>query len=106
MAVEFIHVQLPIGGDNSSDGRLGFGEQRLDDEERLLLQRPGGRKLVSPLVPVARVGNVALFAMQVSMDPRRRWSFLLRGNFMCLLPVTFCIPPQSRQSDGQLARRF
>src|SRR5580698_7002280 len=79
---------------------LGFfviSQQGFNDRRPLLLERISCRRLPGPPVPVAGVGGVALFAVQISMDPGACRSFVLLCRFVGLVPIAFGIPPQASQ---------
>ena len=80
--------------------RSGLAQKRLDDLEPLLLKRPLGWSLVSPLVPVPSVGSISFFAVQVGMNPGARRALVLLCRLMRLLPIAFGIPPQPSESKA------
>src|SRR5262249_2539093 len=81
------------------------GEQRLGDLAPFLLERRASRSPASAAVPVAGVGIVALFAMQIGMDPCTGWALILLSRFVGSRPVALGIPPQPCKSEPYVARR-
>src|SRR5579859_1128346 len=56
-------------------------------------------------IPIGCVGGVSFFAMQVGVNPRAVWAFVLLGGLVSARPVAFCVPPESGEGVGETLRR-
>src|SRR6266581_2230673 len=64
-----------------------------------MIKRSLRRSLPSATVPISRVRNISLFAMQVGVDPCASGAFVLLGRFVSARPIALGIPPQSGQRE-------
>ena len=70
----------------------------------LLVERRRATRLVGAAIPVARVRDVAFFAMEIGVHPGCIRGLFGLGEFVRLVPVAFGVPPEGGEQRRQRCR--
>jgi len=85
---------------------LPLGEERLGNIRPLFLERTARLRFPRTPIPIRRVREVTLLAMQISMHPCTCWTFIVPRGFMPPAPIPLRIPPQPRQRHANFEWRL
>ena len=89
--------------DHRQKPRLHVTQQRYRNGEPLRLKLFACHGATRAPIPVSRIGEIALFTVEVGVDPRRALiGFIDLCTGMCAIPVALRIPPKGLQSRTEL----
>ena len=89
--------------DHRQKPRLHVIQQRCRNGEPLRYKLFACHGATCAPVPVSRIGEIALFAVEVGVDPRRTWiGFIDLRTGMCAIPIALSIPLKGLQSRTEL----
>jgi hypothetical protein len=81
-------------------------QQYSDNAEPFRIERFSTNGLTGPTVPISGVGVIAFLAMEVGVNPRTLYAFVLLGGFVRFLPIALGVPPQSAERVPKPGWRF
>src|SRR5271155_3370762 len=75
-------------------------EQRGDDRRPFLVERTSRDRLAGAPIPITRVGEVALLAVEISVHPIARPAFVALGEVVRAVPVSVAGAPKGLQGEA------